>query len=79
MINEEAQAVKELFQRYATGTVTLAQLATWMNAQRYRTRNNKKLPNPGGEPIEGPRLFTTASVRGILHNAFYAGKVKHGR
>ena len=23
------------------------------------------------------RLFTTASVRGILHNPFYAGKIKH--
>ncbi len=25
----------------------------------------------------GPRLFTTASVRGILHNPFYAGKITH--
>ena len=77
VIDKEAQAVRGLFQRYATGSVTLAQLSTWMNTQGYRTRNNKKLPNPGGEPIEGPLLFTTASVRGILHNAFYAGKVKH--
>ena len=77
VIDKEAQAVRGLLQRYATGSVTLAQLSTWMNTQGYRTRNNKKLPNPGGEPIEGPLLFTTASVRGILHNAFYAGKVKH--
>jgi site-specific DNA recombinase len=27
--------------------------------------------------VAGPRLFTTASVRGILHNPFYSGMVRH--
>jgi site-specific DNA recombinase len=30
-----------------------------------------------GTTVSGPRLFTTASVRGILHNPFYAGKVAY--
>ena len=45
--------------------------------------NNRNLACSGskagadGEPVSGPRLFMTASVRGILHNPFYAGKIKH--
>lgn len=30
-----------------------------------------------GDGVAGPRLFTVASVRGILHNPFYAGKIRH--
>jgi site-specific DNA recombinase len=66
-----------MFRQYATGTSTLAQLAAWLNDQGFRTRNTKKLPGPDGLLTSGPRLFTTASVRGILHNPFYAGLVKH--
>ena len=33
--------------------------------------------DPDGTITQGPRLFTLASVRGILHNPFYAGMVKH--
>jgi len=73
----EAQAVTEMFRRYGTGTATLSQLAAWLNEQGLRTRNTKKMPDAEGNLISGPRLFTTASVRGILHNPFYAGKVKH--
>ena len=67
----EGQAVTELFQRYATGTTTLGQLAVWLNEQGFRTRNMHKLPDANGNLTSGPRLFTTASVRGILHNPFY--------
>ncbi|HZA25834.1 MAG TPA: recombinase family protein, partial [Dehalococcoidia bacterium] len=77
LVGPEAQAVKEMFQQYATGTTTLAQLAAWLNDQGFRTRNTKKLPGPDGLLTSGPRLFTTASVRGILHSPFYAGLVKH--
>ncbi|MDD5094384.1 MAG: recombinase family protein [Dehalococcoidia bacterium] len=73
----EANAVVELFNRYATGTATLSQLAAWLNDHGFRTRNTKKLPDANGNLAAGPRLFTTASVRGILHNPFYAGKVKY--
>jgi len=36
-----------------------------------------KLEDAAGTLVSGPRQFTTASVRGILHNVFYTGKVKH--
>ncbi len=73
----EAPAVAELFRRYAAGTTTLSRLAAWLNEQGLRTRNTKKLPDPNGNLTSGPRLFTSASVRGILHNPFYTGMVKH--
>ncbi|HZA25469.1 MAG TPA: recombinase family protein, partial [Dehalococcoidia bacterium] len=74
---EEGPAVSELFKRYATGTATLSQLASWLNDQGFRTRNTHRLPDPEGNLTADPRLFTVASVRGILHNPFYTGKVKH--
>ena len=52
-------------------------MATWLNGQGFRTRNMKKIADGSGILQGGPRLFTTASVRGILHNSFYYGKVKH--
>ena len=36
-----------------------------------------RLADAGGNLVGGPRLFTTASVRDILHNPFYTGKVRH--
>jgi hypothetical protein len=74
---EEGPAVRELFSRYASGMVTLATLAIWINDQGFRTRNTKKLPDGNGGHATGPRLFTNASVRNILHNPFYTGKVRH--
>ena len=73
--DKEGPVVAELFRRYASGTTTLSQLAAWLNGQGFRTRNTKKLPDANGNLASGPRLFTTASVRGILHNPFYAGHV----
>jgi site-specific DNA recombinase len=74
---KEGVAVTELFKRYAFGTTTLSRLASWLNDNGYRTRNMHAFPDPNGNLITGPRLFTTASVRGILHNNFYTGKIKH--
>ena len=73
--NSEGQTVGELFQRYSAGTATLSQLAGWLNNQGFRTRNRHSLQ--GRDDQASPRLFTTASVRGILHNSFFTGKVKH--
>ncbi len=67
----------ELFNRYSGGNSTLSQLAIWLNNQGFRTRNMHLLPDVNGNLIAGPRLFTTASVRGILHNPFYTGKITH--
>ncbi len=75
--SKEGPVVAELFQRYATGTATLAALATWLNEQGFRTRNRHKLQDGEGNLKAEPRLFTTASVRGILHNPFFTGRVRH--
>ncbi len=77
VVPEEAEAVRGLFSRYCSGTVTLSRLASWLNEQGFRTRNTKRLHDGTGDVSAGPRLFTTASVRGILHNVFYPGKVRH--
>ncbi len=74
---EEGPVVTELFRRYASGTTTLSQLAAWLNEQGFRTRNMHRLPDADGRLASGPRLFTTASVRGILHNPFYVRKVSY--
>ena len=63
--------------QYATGMTTLAERAGWLNSKGFRTRNMHRTLNADGELVSGPRLFTTASVRVILHNAFFAGLVKH--
>ena len=70
---KEGPTVIELFQRYATGATTLSQLAIFLNESGFRTRNMHRLPDANGIMNSGPRLFTTASVRGILHNPFYTG------
>ena len=77
MIEDEGRAVKELFERYARGNATTASLAIWLNEQGFRTRNTKRLPTPDGAETTGPRFFTNASVRVILHNPFYSGMVRH--
>ena len=73
----EGLAVTLLFNSYARGTTTLSQLAAQLNDQGFRTRNTKRLPDSPGNFTAGSRLFTTDSMRVILHNAFYAGLVKH--
>ena len=73
LILAEAEAVRQLFRKYAKGATSTVQLASWMNDQGYRTRNMHRF---GAEAAE-PRYFTSASVRGILHNPFYGGKIRH--
>ena len=73
----EGPAVAEMFQRYATGNTTLAQGASRLNEAGFRTRNMHRATDVNGHSISGPRLFTTASIRVILHNSFHAGMVKH--
>ena len=73
----ESEAVREWYRRYASGLTTTTQLATWTNAQGFRTMNRHRPPNGDGNAIAEPRLFTNASVRVILHNPIYAGKIRH--
>ena len=74
---EEGPAVQELYRRYAAGHSTCPILASWLNGEGFLTKNTKNLPDGAGNLSAGPRLFTLASVRGILHNHFYTGQVKH--
>ena len=73
----ESDTVRDMFRKYATGTATSAQPTIWLNDQGFHTRNTKKLPGPDGMLVSGSRLFTVDSLKGILHNAFCAGLVKH--
>ena len=75
----EGPAVAEMFRRYATGNTTLAQEASRLNEAGFRTRNMHKAVDANGDLISGPRLVTTASIRVILHNPFYAGMVKYNK
>jgi len=72
-IEREAAAVRALFRRYATGATTCVRLAAWMNHEGFRTRNRHRF---GKDEAEG-RFFTNASVKTILKNPFYAGRVRH--
>lgn len=61
----EAAVVQTLFERYATGTHSLAALAQWVNETTdYRTRNKGRT---------GARPFSNSSVRVIIDNPVYAG------
>ena len=62
------------YRRCSGGGVTLA---SWLNDQGFRTRNTKKLPDGNGNLVAGPRMFTSASVHHILHNAFHMGRIRH--
>ena len=62
-VPHEADFITKMFQRYASGTTTLSQLAAWFNKQGLRTRNTKRLPDAQVELSAGPRLFTTTTVR----------------
>ena len=79
LVAQEAEAIRELFRRYASGSTTLSQLASWLNECGFRTRNMHPPKGNDGiaDGVAGPKLFTVASVRGILHNPFYAGKIRH--
>ncbi len=71
---EQGPAVTKLFKQYATGTVTLATLASCLNEQGFRTRNTKMLPDAEGKLVEGPRLFTNASVRAFCITCYSLAK-----
>lgn len=60
---EKAPVVVEMFERYATGAYSDMQIAEWLNAQGYRT--NRDHP------------FGKDTVRDMLCNAYYAGKIRY--
>ncbi len=80
IIPEEAEAIRQVFKHYAGGGWSLSALAAWLNKQDFRTRNKRPLKDGNGQVVTGPRPFSLYSVRWMLHNPFYMGKVSyHGR
>lgn len=77
VVPEEAEAIKQIFQMYASGGHSLASLATWLNQKGFRTRNKQKLSDGSGNTIAGPQPFTLYSVRWLLHGQFFTGKVSY--
>ena len=78
IVPDEGEAVKKIFEMYASGGHTLASLAAWLNEQGFKTRNKKELKDGKGNIVTGPRPFSLYSIRWILHNPFFAGKVYYG-
>ncbi len=59
----KAPIVVELFERYATGLYSDFQMADWINGLGYLTAKN--------------RLFNKDSIRDMLRNAYYVGKIRY--
>jgi len=57
-------AVRQTYERYATGLYYDQEMANWLNSQGYRTRFG--------------RLFTKDALRDILQNPFYKGDLHYG-
>jgi site-specific DNA recombinase len=74
---DEAEAVKQLFNMYAAGGYSLASLAVWLNSKGFQTRNKREFKDILGNTISGPRPFTRDSVRWLMHNHFFTGKVSY--
>ena len=77
IVPEEAEAVKQIFQFYAAGGWILVSLAVWMNKQGFRTRNNREVKDGNGRAVTGPRPFSVSSIRWLIHNPFFIGKVRY--
>ena len=77
VVPEEVKAITHIFQMYASGGNSLASVASWLNEKGFRTRNKRELKNGSGNLVTGPQPFTLYSVRWLLHNSFFTGKVKY--
>ncbi|WP_341819728.1 recombinase family protein [Wolbachia endosymbiont (group A) of Brachyopa scutellaris] len=73
IINEkEAKVVKRIFERYLE-LKSMAGLARELNREGYRT---KKFEAKSGK-VQGGEIFKKATVRRIITNPTYMGKIKH--
>jgi len=75
LVITEAKAVEKLFQLYASGRWSLSRLADWLNQQGFKTRNKGQVRLLDGSVVKGPRPFTLYSIRWLLHNQFFVGKI----
>ncbi|NIV44088.1 hypothetical protein GWN49_04290, partial [Candidatus Bathyarchaeota archaeon] len=60
---EKAPVVVEMFERYATGLYSDFQIAKWLNANGYKTSRG--------------RSFGKDTVRDMLCNPYYVGKIRY--
>ena len=74
---EKALAVLTVFERHVVGTDSHSTLATWMNDQGFRTNSKRPMLILGEVISTEGRRFTNYSIRDMIKNAFYAGKVRH--
>ena len=74
---EKASIVVQVFERYASGTESMLALAKWLNELGFHTKGKRKA-DVFGElvGVEG-RHFTHWSIRDMLKNPFYVGRVRH--
>lgn len=73
IVPEEAELIREAYERFATGTVSYRDIATDWNHKGLRTRHRA----PAGRPEDGPRLWTGDSVRKLIQSPIYKGLVPY--
>ena len=74
---ETGPEVLSLFEQYAYGSYSMSTLARALNAKGFRTNGRSRSgDSPDVGEAKGGR-FTNWSVRDILENQFYLGKVRH--
>lgn len=70
VVEGEADALREVFDRYARAGASQTELARYLNGLGHRTRNKRDFGSGAT-----PQPFTTWSVGGLLRNAFYVGLI----
>ena len=75
--SEAGPEVLSLFERYAYGSGSMSTLAGELNAKGFRTNGRSRPPDTGDGDESKGRGFTNWSLRDILENQFYVGKVRH--
>ena len=74
---EAGPEVLSLFERYAYGSHSMSTLAGELNARGFRTNGRSRSPDTGDVHESKGGRFTNWSMRDILENQFYVGKVRH--
>ena len=75
--SEAGPEVLSLFERYAYGSDSMSTSAGELNAKGFRTNGRSRYPDTGDGDESKGRGFTNWSLRDILENQFYVGKVRH--
>ena len=71
IIQEEASLLTRMFEMYASGNYTDQMIATWLNQTEHKPRSMRR------DRQERNYIWNKDSVRNILRNEFYLGRIKH--